>query len=76
MIESDKASNPRKITRINLLGTSTILALLISVPAITITLIMHYAIRADLIITVLASLVALFVGMGFSVKVSKKLVRY
>ena len=73
---SDPSDPPRKISRINLLATSTILALIMSVPAIVITLIMHYVIKTDLILTVVAGLIALFIAMGFSIKISKRLVRY
>ena len=76
MIESDTPGAPRKITRINLFATSTILALIISVPAIVITLIMYYVIKTNLIFTVIAGSVALFIAMGFSIKISKRLVRY
>jgi ABC-type bacteriocin/lantibiotic exporter with double-glycine peptidase domain len=76
MIESDTPGAPRKITRINLIATSTILALIISVPAIVITLIMYYVIKTNLIFTVIGGSVALFIAMGFSIKISKRLVRY
>jgi ABC-type bacteriocin/lantibiotic exporter with double-glycine peptidase domain len=76
MIGSDPQDTPRKISRINLFATSTILALIISVPAIVITLIMYYVIKTDLILTVVAGSVTLFIAMGFSIKISKKLVRY
>jgi ABC-type bacteriocin/lantibiotic exporter with double-glycine peptidase domain len=76
MKESDPSDAPRKISRINLFATSTILALIISVPAIVITLIMYYVIKTDLILTVIAGLIALFIAMGFSIKISKRLVRY
>lgn len=70
MIESD----PPTIG--NLFVTSTILALTISLPAIAITLILHYVIKTNLIFTISAGLVALFIAMGFSVKISKKFIRY
>jgi ABC-type bacteriocin/lantibiotic exporter with double-glycine peptidase domain len=73
---SDPSDPPRKTSRINLFATSTILALIMSVPAIVITLIMHYVIKTDLILTVIAGLIALFIAMGFSIKISKRLVRY
>jgi ABC-type bacteriocin/lantibiotic exporter with double-glycine peptidase domain len=76
MKESDPSDPPRKISRISLFATSTILALIISVPAIVITLIMYYVIKTDLILTVIAGLIALFIAMGFSIKISKRLVRY
>jgi ABC-type bacteriocin/lantibiotic exporter with double-glycine peptidase domain len=76
MKESDPSDPPRKISRINLFATSTILALIISVPAIVITLFTYYVIKTDLIHTVMAGLIALFIAMGFSIKISKRLVRY
>ena len=76
MIGSDSPDTPRKISRINLFATSTILALIISVPAIVVTMIMYYVINTTLILTVVAGSVALFIAMGFSIKISKRLVRY
>jgi ABC-type bacteriocin/lantibiotic exporter with double-glycine peptidase domain len=77
MIESDPPpTSPRKIKKGNIFATSTILALIISLPAIAVTLILHYVIRTDLILTVSVSLVVLFLAMGFSYKISKKLARY
>jgi len=40
---------------------------------ITVILTMHYIIRADVMITGIAGIIALFIAMGFSFKVSKKL---
>jgi hypothetical protein len=37
---------------------------------------MHYIIKTNLILTVVAGSVALFIAMGFSIKISKRLVRY
>jgi hypothetical protein len=37
---------------------------------------MYYVIKADLILTVVAGSVALFIAMGFSIKISKRLVRH
>lgn len=77
MIESHHPpKDPPKLTKKNLFLTSTALALLISLPAIAITLIMHYVIKTDLLVTLSASLIALFVAMGFSIKISKKLSKY
>jgi hypothetical protein len=76
MSESDPPSGPHRTTIGNLFAISTILALTISIPAIIITLILHYVIKTNLIFTISAGLVALFIAMGFSVKISKKLNRY
>ena len=77
MIESrhPPKDSPR-LTKKNLFVTSTALALLISLPAIAITLIMHYVIKTELLVTLSASLIALFIVMGFSIKISKRLSKY
>ena len=76
MIESHHPpKDPPKLTK-NLFLTSTALALLISLPAIAITLIMHYVVKTDLLVTLSASLIALFIAMGFSIKISKRLSKY
>jgi ABC-type protease/lipase transport system fused ATPase/permease subunit len=77
MIESHPPSrNPSRLTRKKLFLTSTVLALIISLPAIVITLIMHYVIKTDLIVTLSVSLIVLFIAMGLGVKISKRLSRY
>jgi hypothetical protein len=77
MIESHHSSkDPPKLTKKNLILTSSALALLISLPAIAITLIMHYVIKTDLLVTLPASLIVLFIAMGFSIKISKRLSKY
>jgi len=67
---SDK---PNKITATRIFAASTILALVISIPAIVVTLVMHYVIKTNLILTMVAGLITLFIAMGFGYKLSKKL---
>jgi len=67
---------PKKITTRKMFAASTILALTISVPAIAVTAVMHYILETNLIITMTVGLVALFIAMGFSYKLSKKLTKY
>ena len=67
---SDK---PNKITAIRVFTASTVLALVISIPAIAVTLVMHYVIKTNLIVTMVAGLITLFMAMGFGYKLSKKL---
>jgi ABC-type bacteriocin/lantibiotic exporter with double-glycine peptidase domain len=67
---SDK---PNKVTATRVFAASTVLALIISVPAITVTLVMHYVIKTNLIVTMGAGLITLFIAMGFGHKLSKKL---
>ncbi|MDQ3838644.1 MAG: hypothetical protein M3297_05180 [Thermoproteota archaeon] len=77
MIESNSPSrDPSRLTGKKLFLNSTVLALIISLPAIVVTLILHYVIKTDLIVTLSASLIVLFIAMGFGVKISKKLSKY
>jgi hypothetical protein len=77
MVESSPPPRgPSKLMKEKLFLTSTVLALLISVPAVAIALTMHYIIKTDLLLTVLTSLIGLFITMGFSIKISKKLSNY
>ena len=63
----------KKVTTSRVFAASTILALVISVPMITVILVMHYVVMADIMITGIAGIITLFIAMGFSFKVSKKL---
>jgi ABC-type bacteriocin/lantibiotic exporter with double-glycine peptidase domain len=62
-----------KITSTRVFAAGTILALVISIPAIAVTLVTHYVIKTNLIVTMGASLITLFIAMGFGFKLSKKL---
>lgn len=63
----------KKITTSRVFAASTILALVISVPMITVVLVMHYVVRADIMMTGIAGIITLFIAMGFSFKISQKL---
>ena len=67
------SEKPNKISATRVFAASTVLALVISIPAIVVTLVMHYVIKADLIVTMVAGLITLFIAMGFGYKLSKKL---
>jgi putative Mn2+ efflux pump MntP len=67
---SDK---PNKVTATRVFAASTVLALVISIPAIAVTLVMHYVLKTNLIVTMVAGLITLFIAMGFGYKLSKKL---
>jgi hypothetical protein len=69
-MSSDK---PKKITTTRVFAASTLLALAISVPAVSVTLVMHYVVKTDVMITGIAGIITLFIAMGFSFKLSKKL---
>jgi len=66
-------SDKPKITTGRVFAASTILALVISIPMITVILVMHYVIKTDVMITGIAGMITLFIAMGFSFKLSKRL---
>jgi ABC-type bacteriocin/lantibiotic exporter with double-glycine peptidase domain len=68
-------SNPTKISTSGIFTASTLLALSISVPAIIVTLVLYYILKTTLALTLLSSLITLFLAMGFSYKISKKLMK-
>ena len=65
----------KKITTSRVFTAATLLALIISIPAIAVTILMHYILKANLILTFTTSLVILFLLMGFGYKLSKKLAK-
>jgi hypothetical protein len=65
-------STPLSKTR--LFGVSSLIALIMAVPAILVTFLMHYYVKADLLITASLGLLTLFIGMGVSYRISKKFV--
>ena len=67
------SEKPKKITTTRIFATSTLLALVISVPAVFVTLVLHYVVKMNVMITGIAGIITLFIAMGFSFKLSKKL---
>ena len=65
----------KKITTTRVFIAATLLALVISIPAIAVTILMHYILKAGLILTFTTSLVTLFLLMGLGYKLSKKLAK-
>ena len=51
---------------------SSLLAVIIAVPAVVVTLIMHSLVKAEIFMTLTAGLITLFIAMGFGVKLAKK----
>jgi hypothetical protein len=73
----DKASNNnrKKITVGRVYAVSTLLAAIIAIPAVAVTFVMHYVIKAEFFLTLAAGLITLFIAMGFGYKLSKKFVK-
>ena len=61
------------ITTRGIFTASTLLAFIISVPAIAVTVLTYYILKITLTLTLIASLITLFLAMGFGYKLSKKL---
>lgn len=72
-MDSNSEKNDPKISMLKIFLNGTLLAVIIAVPAIISTILFHYVIKTDLIITITAGIITLFVAMGFAYKVSKKL---
>jgi membrane protein YdbS with pleckstrin-like domain len=72
-ISEDKSKD---ITITRIFAASTILAIVVSVPAILVAVVTHYIFKTTLIITLLSSVVALFIATGFGYSISKKLTNY
>ncbi|HZA48058.1 MAG TPA: hypothetical protein VE521_03920 [Nitrososphaera sp.] len=68
-------NNRKKITVGRVYAISTLLAVIIAIPAVAVTFIMHYVIRAEFFLTLAAGLITLFIAMGFGYKLSKKFVK-
>ena len=65
---------PSPLSKARLFGISSLIALIIAVPAIVVTFLMHYYVRTDLLVTVSLGLLILFIGMGVGYWISKKFV--
>jgi len=66
---------PRKVTTMRVFAAGTLLALVIAVPAVTVTLVMHYVLQTNLILTAVAGIITLFLAMALGYKLSKKLAK-
>jgi hypothetical protein len=69
--DNDKSSS---LSKTRLFGVSSVVALIISVPAIIVTFVLHYYIKTDLLITMSLGLLTLFIGMGVGYRISKTFV--
>jgi hypothetical protein len=68
----DNDAKRKKIAIGRVYAISTLLAVIIAIPAVAVTLIMHYVVKAEFFLTLMAGLITLFIAMGFGYKLSKK----
>ena len=69
----DRSGN---ITPKRIFAASTILAVVISVPAIAVAVLTYYIFKTGLLIMLLSSVITLFIAMGLGYKISNKLTKY
>ena len=74
-IDNNTDNSRKKITVGRVYAVSTLLAVIIAVPAVAVTFVMHYVIRTEFLLTIGAGLITLFIAMGFGYKLSKKFVK-
>jgi hypothetical protein len=72
-LDSNSGSDNKRISTSKIFINGTFLALVIALPAIVSTVLFHYVIKTNLIVTIFAGVITLFVAMGFSYKLSKRL---
>ncbi len=73
--DNNTNNNRKKITVGRVYAVSTLLAVIIAIPAVIVTFVMHYVIRTEFFLTLAAGLITLFIAMGFGYKLSKKFVK-
>lgn len=71
MSDASKDS-PKKISKKNIYTAGTILALIISIPAI-VAFLVAWKVGGSMFTALIVSIVVYFISMGFSVKISKKM---
>jgi hypothetical protein len=72
MSDTTKDSGSKKISKKNIYTAGTILALIISIPAIVVFLIV-WKTGGNMFTALIVSIVVYFISMGFSFKISKKM---
>ncbi|CAN5577058.1 hypothetical protein BH18THE1_BH18THE1_02050 [soil metagenome] len=72
-LDSNSGTDNNGISTSKIFINGTFLALIIALPAIVSTVLFHYVIKTNLIITISAGVITLFVAMGFAYKISKRL---
>lgn len=71
--EAAASGNQPNTSTTRIITAATILALIISLPAIIVTVVLFYVVKLNLTFTVIASVVTLFLAMGFGYKYSKRI---
>lgn len=70
----DSSKDPASIIG-RVYAVSTLLAVIIAVPAVAVAVITHFVFKAEIIVTLAASLITLFVAMGFGIRLARRFAR-
>jgi hypothetical protein len=70
----DDGKNPAGIIG-RVYAVSTLLAVIIAVPAIVVAVVTHFVFRTEIVVTLAASLITLFIAMGFGIKLARRFAR-
>ena len=73
MDEERKSGDGSKLSMSRVFLSGTLLAVVIAIPAVVVTFITHYVLHTEFLITLVSGILTLFVAMGFSYKIAKKL---
>jgi ABC-type protease/lipase transport system fused ATPase/permease subunit len=73
MDEERKSGHGSRLSTTRVFLSGTLLAVVIAIPAVVVTFIMHYVLHTEFLITLASGILTLFVAMGFSYKIAKKL---
>lgn len=56
-------------------AVSTLLAVIIAVPAVAVAVLAHFVFKTQIIVTLAASLITLFIAMGFGIRLARRFAR-
>jgi hypothetical protein len=73
MDEERKSGDGSRVSISRVFLSGTLLAVVIAIPAVVVTFITHYVLHTEFLITLASGILTLFVAMGFSYKIAKKL---
>ncbi|MEW5840349.1 hypothetical protein [Nitrososphaera sp.] len=72
--DDDDSKNPANIIG-RVYAVSTLLAVIIAVPAVAVAVLTHFVFRQEIVVTLAASLITLFIAMGFGIRLAKRFAR-
>jgi hypothetical protein len=70
----DKDGNPAQFIG-KMYAVSTLIAVIIAVPAVAVAVVAHFVLKTDTIVTLGSSLVTFFIAMGFGIRLAKRFAR-